>query len=466
MNFKNSVLPITRIDDGFDYSSLMPDPKNAADAQNLALTDAAIPDSAPSTTAPTHTAAAIASSKAFNLNDFTSQHYYNEVIRLDGLHDFLVIDNHASPYANTEQGPERELVELAPHESAEGRRVKPGQTIFAPKPEQITALYYRLIDQLSDRVSLNELNLANNVYGRVMDGSLGNSVIFSHQHTVVSGNDYYVPLYDSLYRTCINQDVLNIIRTSYQTRYQAPEDVTIQDSAGLTQGHKISSLRQARVFIHSHTWSLFSAGMNNLLASSRTLFFKSWSSRMLAELTHNEGDTALNTLDDANLEALDDFNLIKTKLNSLVEQLVIGRDTKLASHHRFKGLKNPRGCVAYLEAHQWVSPKSGYVYFESAHLVSTAQSLIFSGYLDAISWQIDGYKKHSTHKHADEWLSPGYVSSMIDTVSEIVDYVQDSPEIQSSFNQEVMDNHRHYYSPQSLVSLLDLATENKTKKID
>ena len=91
---------------------------------------------------------------------------------------------------------------------------------------------------------------------------------------------------------------------------------------------------------------------------------------------------------------------------------------------------------------------------------------MFSGYLDAVSWQIDGYKKHSAHKHADEWLSPGYVSSMIDTVSEIVDYVQDSPEIQSSFNQEVMDNHRHYYSPQSLVSLLDLATENKTKKID
>lgn len=460
MNYKPSVLPITRIDDGFDYSSLMPDPKNAADAQNLALTDAAVPDSAPSTTAPTHTAAAIASSKAFNLNDFTSQHYYNEVIRLDGLHDFLIIDNNASPYPNNEYSPERELIELAPIDDQSGRHVKPGQTIFAPKPEQITSLYYRLIDQLSDRVSLNELNLANNVYGRVMDGTLGNSYIFSHNHSVIDSNDYYVPLYDSLYRTCINQDVLNIIRTSYLSRYQSPEEVTIQHSAGLTESYKISSLRQARVFIHSHTWSLFTAGINNLLASSRTLFFNAWSSRMLGELTHSTS-TALDTLDESNLEALDNFNLIKTKINSLVEQLVISRDTKLASHPRFKGLKNPKGCIAYLEAHQWVSPKTGYIYFEAAHLVSTAHSLVFSGYLDTVSWQIEGYKKYSNHKYSDEWVTPDYVLSMIDTVSEMVEHIQDSPDLQSSFNKEVVDNHRHYYSPQSLVSLLDQAVEKK-----
>lgn len=463
MKYKVSVLPIVRVDDGFDYSSLMPDPKNTADAQNLSLTDVAVPDSAPSTTAPTHTAAAIASSKAFNLNNLTNQHYYNEVIRLDGLHDFLVIDNNSSPYVNGDHSSERELIELAPKGDMQDTQVKPGQTIFAPKPEQITALYYRLIDQLSDRVSLNELNLANNIYGRVMDGTLGNSTIFTHNHSVVSFNDYYVPLYDSLYRTCINQDVLNIIRTSYLSRYQSPEDVTIQDSAGLTESHKISSLRQARVFIHSHTWSLFSAGMNNLLASSRTLFFNAWGSRMLSELTHSTG-SALDSLDTTNLDALDDFNLVKTKLNSLVEQLVISRDTMLASHPRFKGLKNPKGCVAYLEAHQWVSSKSGYVYFEAAHLVSTAQALIFSGYLDVISWQLDGYKKYSNHKYSEDWLTPGYVVSMIDTMIEIIDYLQDSPEIQSSFNQEVMDNHRHYYSPQSLVSLLDLATTKKPEQ--
>lgn len=463
MNYKPSVLPIIRIDDGFDYSSLMPDPKNTADAQNLSLTDVAVPDSAPSTIAPTHTAAAIASSKAFNLNNFTSQHYYNEVIRLDGLHDFLIIDNDESPYVNANYSPERELIELAPTESKSGRQVKPGQTIFAPKPEQITALYYRLIDQLSDRVSLNELNLANNVYGRVMDGAIGNSLISTHNHSVVTSNDYYVPLYDSLYRTCINQDVLNIIKTSYLARYQPPEEVTIQHSAGLTESYKISSLRQARVFIHSHTWSLFSAGVNNLLASSRTLFFNAWSARMLSELTHSTG-TALDSLDASNLDALDDFNLIKTKLNSLVEQLVISRDTMLASHPRFKGLKNPKGCIAYLEAHQWVSSKSGYVYFEAAHLVSTAQSLLFSGYLDVISWQIEGYKKYSNHKYSEEWLTPGYVTSMIDTLSEIIEYIQESPEVQSSFNQEVVDNHRHYYSPQNLVSLLDLASTKKPKQ--
>lgn len=457
----NFSLPITRINDGIDFSELMPDPQNAADGQNLGKTDNAIPDSVPSATAPTHTAAAIASSKAFNLNDLTSQHYYNEVINLEGLHDYLVIDSTSTPYAAGNKAKDDGLIAIATTAKADnGRNLKPGQTAFAPKPAQITALYYRLIDQLSDRVSLNELNLANNVYGRVAADRPGNSRLLHHNCSVITYNDYYVPLYDSLYRTCINNEVLTIVKKSYTTRYQSPEDVTIQASAGITDTHRISSLRQARVFIHSLTWSLFSAGMNNLLASSRTLFFNSWQTRVTRELAQ-PAMTDLDSINSDYAEALDDFNLIKSKVSSLVEQLVISRDSKLASHSRFKGMKNPKGCVAFFEAHQWVSPKAGFVYFESAHLVSTANTLIFSGYLDTLSWQIDGYKQYSQHTYADDWVTPSYLVSMIETVGEVVEYIEEYPDIKNSFDQELMDNHRHYYSPQNLVSLLDAALLSK-----
>lgn len=452
-------MPIERVNEVMDFDNLFPVAPTVNDAHMLAQTYDTASDTEMVVNAPTHTDKAVDATSVYTLVNPNITHYYDDILSDGDMGAALVLDGSNSSFTQNKdlsQTVLKNALGQTAYPSNVPRDIKEGQSLFAPDPSQITALYYRLIDQLSDKLTINELNLVSNTHGYVSNNGHGNASLKGITHNVVSLNDYFTPLFDSLYRTCINNNVLNQIRASYDDVYQPPEQISIQSSASTTDHLRISSLRQARGFIHGVTWLMFSTAMNNIFASARSAFISNWFTKVIDELTPYNL-TVFDTADPKMQRSIDSFERLRNNISLWVEQMVIKRRAMLKSHPRYKTLHSPDGCITFFEAHRWLHIKAGEVYFESRHLVSTATLLMFSGYVDPFTPSIDGYQEVKTFDVAEEWLSKNYLCSMIETCEEVEGYIEDNENLAAAFEQAVLDNHRHYYPPSALVTLFSSA---------
>jgi len=250
-------IPIERINEVMDFDGLFPVTTNVNDAHILAQTYDTASATETIVAAPTHTDKAINAASVYTLADPNIAYYYNDILNDGDMGAALVLDGNNKSFTQNKTLSQTVLKNELGHTAyptSIPRELKEGQSLFAPDPSQITALYYRLIDQLSDKLTINELNLVSNTHGYVSSEGLGNANLKGLTHNVVSLNDYFTPLFDSLYRTCINDNVLRQVRGSYENVYQSPEQISIQSSASTTDHLRVSSLRQARGFIHGITW--------------------------------------------------------------------------------------------------------------------------------------------------------------------------------------------------------------------
>lgn len=448
-------LPIERINEVMDFDSQFPVAPTINDAHIIAQAYDTTTTTDTIIEAPTHTDKAINAASIYTLADPNITYYYNDILSDGDMSSALVLDSGNKIFTQNKtlsQTVLKNQVGQAAYPSSTPRKLKEGQTLFAPDPSQITALFYRLIDQLSDQLTLNELNLVSSTHGYVSNNGKGNASLKGVSHNVIALNDYFAPLFDSLYRTCINDSVLNQVRGSYESVYQPPEEISIQSSASTTDHIRISSLRQARGFIHGITWLMFSAAMNNIFASARSALIANWSAKVLDELTSYN----LTIFDDADPKmqrSTDGFERLRNNISLWIEQLVIKRRAILRSHPRYKALHSPDGCITFFEAHRWLHVKAGEIYFESRHLVSTASQLVFSGYIDQLTSSIDNYQNVKKFDVVEDWLTPGYLHSMIETCEEIEGYIEEDENLAAAFEQAVLDNHRHYYPPSALVTM-------------
>lgn len=447
------MLSFERTDEVVDIDEQFPKRFVAGDAKALALST-----DIPATTqefvdAPSHTENAISTSSIYTLANPSLNYYYDDIIGVDNLQDSLVQESPNSLFSENRalsQTILRNELGMSSLETYQPRKLKKGQTLFAPELSQVTALYYRLADQLSDRLSINELNIIVNNHGYISTFGRGNAYLRNLNHNVLNLNDYFAPLFDTLYRTCVNDNVLVQIRSSYEGVYQPPTEVTIQSSASASNHLSISSLRQARSFIHGVTWLMFSTAMNNILASVRGMSFSNWSAKVISELTPKTL-SIFDEPDPRQQKAIDDFERLKVDVISWVESLLISRRATLASHPRYSKLHSPEGCITLFEAHRWVDYKAGEIYLESRHIVTTATILLFSGLLDQLSSVIHENGETEKFDVANEWLTPSYLISAIENTKDVGAIIEENEGVRRAFERAVLDNHRHYYPPSALI---------------
>lgn len=448
-------LPIERVNETMDFDGMFPTAPVVNDAQTLVKASDATIDTESSVAAPTHTASAINAASVYTLVNPDALYYYNDILSSGNGAAALVLDATNTHFSQNKSLSQTILKnELGPTSLSykTPRKLKPGQTLHAPDTAQITALYYRLIDQLTDQLTINELNLVSSTHGYVTSKGSGNAVLKGLTHNVINLNDYFTPLFDSLYRTCINGHVLKQVRSSYHSAYQPPSQTTIQSSANASDHNRISSLLQARGFIHGVTWLMFTTAMNNIFAAKRSAFISNWSAKVIDELTPYNL-TIFDTADPKLQQAIDNFERLRNDISVWIDQLVVKRRAMLRSHPRYKTMRSPEGCITFFEAHRWLHIKSGEVYFDSSHLVSTANLLIFSGYIDQFTTAIDGYQETKSFAVSDDWQSADYFSSMNEVTSELSECIEHNESLANAFEQAVLDNHRHYYPPSALVTM-------------
>ena len=450
-------MPIERVNEVMDFDNLFPVAPTVNDAHIIAQTYDTASATETLVHAPTHTDKAVNTTSIYTLVNPDLSYYYDDILLDVGMGSTLVMDSSNKSFTQNKSLAQtilkNDLGQTA-HASNMPREIKEGQSLFAPDPAQITALYYRLIDQLSDQLTINELNLVSNTHGYVSNDGMGNATLKGLTHNVLALNDYFTPLFDSLYRACINDSVLNQVRTSYQDVYQSPEQISIQSSASASDHLRISSLRQARGFIHGVTWLMISTAMNNIFASTRSTSTSNWSTKVIDELTPSNL-TVFDTADPKMQRSINSFERICNNIPLWIEQLVIKRRAMLGSHPRYKSMRSPDGCITFFEAHRWLHVKAGEIYFESRHLVSTATLLMFSGYIDQFTASIDNYQDVKKFDVAEDWLTPSYLCSMIETTEELEGYIEENDNVAAAFEQAVLDNHRHYYPPSALVTMFN-----------
>lgn len=447
------MLKFERTNEVMDFEAQFPKRHIVADAKSISLSSKPGVNTHEAVDAPSHTEGAISASSIYTLSNPSLDYYYNDVIGFDDLHDALVYESQETMFSENRELSQtllkNELGQSA-FEAASPRRLKEGQTLFAPEPSQITALYYRLADQLSDRLSVNELNLVNNKHGYLSEYGKGNSYLRNLNFSTLQLNDYFAPFFDILYRTCVNDNVLVQIRSSYENAYQSPSEITVQSSASASNHLNISSLRQARGFMHGVTWLMFTTAMNNILAAARSVSLANWSAKLVDELVPSSM-TVFEEPDPELQEAVDDFERLNSDISEWIESLLISRRATLSTHPRYSRLNSPEGCITFFEAHRWVDVRAGEIYFESKHLITTATVLMFSGYIDQVVPSINQDGSLKRFEVADEWASSRYLVSAVSNCKKLGDIIEDNEGIKRAFERSVLENHRHFYPPSALI---------------
>lgn len=138
--------------------------------------------------------------------------------------------------------------------------------IVSPTSAEFIAQYYRLINNMTTKVTLNQMvSTPTVVKGLWHDGATSETLN-------ISGNTTFS--YDELYRYCVQDTSINLLRRMYENKRLAFTDMQTHQIMGA--GHGISSAQQATYYLEKTATSIFSNTISVLIFRSNMLKVRDW----------------------------------------------------------------------------------------------------------------------------------------------------------------------------------------------
>lgn len=132
--------------------------------------------------------------------------------------------------------------------------LRSNEEVPSPTVGELVALYYRLIDELCYYACFNKLNNANVPLNAWRGQKQFQTISLMNSHTVV---------FDRIYRLCVNNELLEVIRGLYKDKVVHEKELNEEDIQGATV--KITSLEQARIFLDGLCTRVFSYNFGFIL---------------------------------------------------------------------------------------------------------------------------------------------------------------------------------------------------------
>ena len=136
--------------------------------------------------------------------------------------------------------------------------LRSNEEVPSPTVGELVALYYRLIDEMCYYACFNELSQASQPLNAWRGQTKFRTLSLMNNHTIV---------FDRIYRLCVNNELLGVIRKLYDSKVVHEKDLNEEDVHGITV--KITSLEQARIFLEGLCTRVFSSNFGFILSQHK-----------------------------------------------------------------------------------------------------------------------------------------------------------------------------------------------------
>lgn len=311
-------------------------------------------------------------------------------------------------------------------------KLRQGQTIPALDAPQAIASYYRFVENVVRKYTINQYQKS--VDDKVSGVNVGLINSIRYHHIGLAGQN--ILTFDQLFFACTESKYLNYIRTDYRKRYLPPSDVNFKTLASVEDSEKISSLTQTRDYIQQIGFYTLSFVLNYQFNQIRQNRIRYWMRQVQDIITPPKSkDTRvpieIQKASDAFLENQTTFGSIIEKGLANRNQFIINHDdlnTKLKNHSTSQ-------FAPYFEVQRFYKLHHGQyknqVDFHKGYLLPTGYSVLFSGFLNAN-------------------FDLSYSLNALELINTMVTDIDKNSDLQDAFTQSLFDSHRHHYHPDFL----------------
>lgn len=181
---------------------------------------------------------------------------------------------------------DQELVKLARNREVFSLETTFDNQIVSPTMAEFVAEYYRLINTMISKVTLNQLVVAKTRNDSLwMHGRLKETLN-------ISGNKYF--FYDSIYMYCTQDAAIKSLREKYEHKKLHFTKMDVYQVMGA--GHGISSAQQATIFLEKMATASLSTNISSLTYRDNMMFVKKWFERSFPSSDFR--DSVLNLIQD------------------------------------------------------------------------------------------------------------------------------------------------------------------------
>lgn len=161
---------------------------------------------------------------------------------------------------------DQELLALARNRDVFSLETTFDNQIVSPTLSEFVAEYYRLINTMISKVTLNQLVVAKTRNDSMwMHGQLKETIN-------ISGNKYFH--YDSIYMYCTQNSAIKSLREKYEHKKLHFTKMDVYQVMGA--GHGISSAQQATIFLEKMATASLSTNISSLTYRDNMMFIKNW----------------------------------------------------------------------------------------------------------------------------------------------------------------------------------------------
>lgn len=159
-----------------------------------------------------------------------------------------------------------ELIELASTYDLFSLKEVSSHQIASPTAAEFISEYYRLINTMISKVTLNQLvESPTEVYGLWLDGVISKTIN-------ISGNAFFY--YDAIYRYCVQDSVVNSLRVMYNNKKVHFTQMQTYQIMGAGKG--ISSAQQATYYLEKMATASFSTTIGVLIHRKNMVKIRDW----------------------------------------------------------------------------------------------------------------------------------------------------------------------------------------------
>ena len=162
---------------------------------------------------------------------------------------------------NIEYVKDTQLIDSANKTQTITFELRSNDEVPSPTVGELVALYYRLIDELCYYACFNQLNQAHEPFNAWHGQKKFRTLSLMSNHTVV---------FDRIYRLCVNNELLSVIRNLYESKVVHEKELNEEDVQGITV--KITSLEQARIFLDGLCTRVFSYNFGFILSQHKKTY--------------------------------------------------------------------------------------------------------------------------------------------------------------------------------------------------